>query len=204
MGTLHRVLAALDLSVPRPLVATYAPPSSLRRWLPGTQAAVKDDPEAASIAQLLGDLIRRLEKQWLPASHLPQQLIHGDVRLSNVCQIPEGKIVYLDFGFLAYRPRIHDLAYSLAFMMYTLHRHLSPERFPWQHIPRLVEAYEFEAPSRLTEEERRALVAYTAAVPLYAAALDGFSLRPVGQLQGRLPFLRLSEWLLAHPEAILG
>jgi hypothetical protein len=30
MGTLHRALAHIDLAVPRPLVATYSPPGSLR------------------------------------------------------------------------------------------------------------------------------------------------------------------------------
>jgi len=200
IGILHHALAALDATVPRPLVATYAPPGSLRRWLTVTQAAVLDDWEAANIARLLHDLISRLSRQWLPASQLPQQLVHGDVRLSNVCQAPEGKTVYLDFGFLAYRPRIHDLA----FMLLALGGHQAPEHFAWQTIPKLIEAYEDTANSPLTTTEKKALAPYTAAVPLYAAALDGFSNNPAGQLRGRLPFLRLSEWLLAHPEAMQG
>lgn len=71
-------------------------------------------------------------------------------------------------------------------------------------VRRLVDAYEAAARTRLTAEERRALAPYTAAVPLYAAALAGFSNDPAGQLRDRLPFLRLSEWLLAHPEALWG
>lgn len=55
-----------------------------------------------------------------------------------------------------------------------------------------------------TPAERTALAPYTAAVPLYAAALDGFTEDPAGKLRTRLPFLRLSEWLLAHPEATVG
>jgi Ser/Thr protein kinase RdoA (MazF antagonist) len=139
MGTLHRTLAALDLPVPRPLVATYAPPGSLRRWLQVTESAVQGDPEAAEIARLLRDLVRRLRSQWLPANRLPMQLIHGDAPLSNVCRTPEGKTVYLDFGFLALRPRIHDLAYALAFMVLALDGCRAPERFAWPLIPELVE-----------------------------------------------------------------
>jgi Ser/Thr protein kinase RdoA (MazF antagonist) len=204
LGTLHRQLSALDVIVPRSLAATYAPPGSLRRWLPVTETAVQGDREAADIARLLHDLVRRLRTQWWPASRLPQQLIHGDVSLSNVGRMKDAKTVYLDFGFLAYRPRIHDLAYSLAFMVLALHGHQAPERFSWQSVPQLVEAYEATASARLTTVERQALAPYTAAVPLFAAALDGFTNDPARQLRGRLPFLRLSEWLLAHPEATLG
>ena len=41
-------------------------------------------------------------------------------------------------------------------------------------------------------------------MPLYAAALDGLTEDPTGKLRARLPFLRLSEWLLAHPSALLA
>ncbi len=202
LGILHRALATLDLTVPRPLIATYAPPSSLSRWLPVTEAAVQDDSEAADTARLLRDLIRRLHMQWVPASQLPQHLVHGDVRLSNVCQTLEGKTVYLDFGFLAYRPRLHDLAYTLAFMLLALHGQQAPETFAWQSVPRLIEEYEVAANSRLTVMERKAITAYTTAVFLYAAALAGFSSDPTTLLRGRLPFLHVSEWLLEHPDVM--
>lgn len=204
MGTLHRALAALDVAVPRPLIATYAPPGTLRRWLPVTEAAVQGDAHAAEVARFLRDLIGRLRGQWLPAHLLPVQFVHGDVRLSNVGRAPDGGVVYLDFGFLARRPRIHDLAYALAFMVYALGGHHTPERFAWHAVSRLVAEYEAAAHARLTVIERRALAPYTAAVPLYAAALAGFSSDPAGLLRERLPFLRLSEWLLAHPDAVRG
>lgn len=138
----------------------------------------------------------------MPASALPVRLVHGDVRLSNVCRTSAGETVYLDFGFLAARPRIHDLAYSLAFMVPALDGHRAPQSFPWESVPLLVDAYEAGAASRLTAAERSALLLYTAAVPLYAAALDGFTEGPAGKLRGRLPFLRLSEWLLTHPDVL--
>jgi Ser/Thr protein kinase RdoA (MazF antagonist) len=204
MGALHRALARFDLAVPRPLVATYAPPGSLRRWLPVTERAVQGDPEAARVAWLLHSLVRQLRRQWLPARELPMHLIHGDVRLSNVCRTVEGRTVYFDLGFLAWRPRIYELAYALAFMLLALSGHRGPESFAWNSVPRLVEEYEAAADVRLTLEEKRALAPYTASVPLYAAALDGFTGDPVEKLRSRLPFLHLSAWLLAHPTALLG
>jgi Ser/Thr protein kinase RdoA (MazF antagonist) len=204
MGILHRALRQLDLAVPRPLVATYAPPGSLRRWLPVTETAVQGDPEAAEVARFLRTLVRQLRHQWLPVTELPIHLIHGDVRLSNVCRNIEGKTVYFDFGFLARRPRIHELAYALAFMLLALGGHRVPESFAWESIPRLIGEYEATANIRLKPAERRALTPYTASVPLYAAALDGFTENPAAKLRSRLPFLHLSEWLLAHPTALLG
>lgn len=129
MATLHRALAGLALTVPRPFVATYGPPGTLRRWLPITASAVRDDPEARDIARLLRDLVRRLQRQWVPATELPMQLVHGDVRLSNARRTPEGEPVYLDFGFLAHRPRIHELAYALAFMVLRPDSHGTAEGF---------------------------------------------------------------------------
>jgi Ser/Thr protein kinase RdoA (MazF antagonist) len=204
IGTLHGALTQLDVAVPRPLVATYAPPSSLRRWLPVTEAAVRGDPEAMDVAQLLRALVRQLSNQWLPATELPLQLVHGDARLSNIGRTRDGRTVYLDFGFLARRPRIHELAYALAFMLLALDVCRAPESFAWESIPRLVEEYEAIANVRLAPAERRALAPFTAAVPLYAAALDGFTENPVEKLRARRPFLRLSAWLLAHPVALLG
>jgi Ser/Thr protein kinase RdoA (MazF antagonist) len=204
LGTLHRALAKLDLPVPRPLVATYAPPGTLHRWLSTTESVVRHDPEARDIAELLRDLVRRLRSQWLPAAQLPAQLVHGDARLSNVCRTPRGAPVYFDFGFLACRPRIHDLAYALAYMVLALNGHRPPREFAWSGISELIEEYKSAATSRLTPAERKALVPYTAAVPIYHAAIAGFSNDPVRQLRSALPFLRLSQWLLEHPAVMLG
>lgn len=206
MGTLHRALATLDLTVPRPVISTHGPPSTLLRWLPVTEDAVRHDLEAAEIARLLRELVGRLRKQWVPATDLPVQLVHGDVRLGNVSRNPEGETVYLDFGFLAQRPRIHELGYSLAWMVLALERHQDPESFAWESVPRLLEAYETWACSRLTRTERRALAPYAAAVPLYQAAVCGFLPHPAEALRDemRRSFMRLSEWLLTHPDALLA
>jgi Ser/Thr protein kinase RdoA (MazF antagonist) len=206
MGALDRALAGLALPVPRPVYATFGPPATLRRWLPITEAAVRDDPEAAGVARRLRDLVRRLRTRWVPAAELPVQLVHGDGRLSNVRRAPTGGPVYLDFGFLARRPRVHELGYALAWMVLALDGHRAPERFAWGHVPRLITEYEAAAGSPLTGTERRALAPYAAAVPLYQATVAGFAGDPAGALRGgfRRPSLRLAEWLLAHPDAVLG
>jgi hypothetical protein len=121
-----------------------------------------------------------------------------------VCRTAEGRTVYFDFGFLAWRPRIHELAYALAFMLLALGGHRVLYSFAWERIPRLVEEYEATASVGLTPAERRALAPYTASVLLYAAALDGFTENPVEKLLSRRSFLQLSAWLLAHPTALLG
>ncbi len=204
MGSLHNALAQLDLAVPRPIIATYGPPGSLRRWLPVTEKAVQGDPEASDVIRCLRALMHQLRRQWLPASELPMQLIHGDARLDNVCQTVEGRTVYFDFGFLAWRPRIYELAYALAFMFLALGGHRTPENFAWESIPRLIKEYETSANVHLTPAERRALAPYTASVPLYFAAIGGFTENPVEQLRSERSFLQLSAWLLAHPTALLG
>jgi Ser/Thr protein kinase RdoA (MazF antagonist) len=203
MGRLHIALSGLDLTVPRPLVATYAPPSSLRRWLRGTQSVFRHDSQALETMRWTGDLLNRLQRQWIPATRLPRQLVHGDVRLGNVARNSVGETVHLDFGFLAMRPRLHDLAYSIAFMVIELGGHRDPAHFSWQWIAQVIEKYETASTSPLSGEERSALASYTAAVPLYFTALAGFSNNPVGQLHRHGPWLAVSEWILTHPEALL-
>ena len=206
MGVLHRALASLDLPVPRPVVATYGPPSTLLRWLPITESAVRGHREASDIARLLRDLVERLRSLWLSAAELPVQLVHGDVRLGNVRQAPDGAAVYLDFGFLARRPRIHELAYALAWMALGPDGRGTAEGFAWDRVPRLVQSYEEAAQTTLTEAEQRALAPYIAAVPLYLEAIAGFMPDPVAHIrhESRVRFLHIGEWILAHPEAVLG
>jgi Ser/Thr protein kinase RdoA (MazF antagonist) len=203
MGELHRALDATDVRVPRPYFATYGPPRTLLRWLPVTEAAVRDDPEAAASARHLRRLIGRLRRRWVPAAELPVRLVHGDVKLRNVARGADGGTVYLDFGFMAHRPRIHELGYSLARMLLTLGAGEDPESFAWENVPLLLEEYEAAGGARLTATERRALVPYTASVALYQAAVCGFLPDPVAALRDgeRRPFMRIAEWLLAHPDA---
>lgn len=204
MGLLHRILNALDVALPRPLVATYATPSTLHRWQRITETAVQGDAEAEEVARLLGVLVKQLNRYWVPSSEIPVQLVHGDVRLSNVCLGNDGKTVFFDFGFAAQRPRIHDLAYALAFMILAQGGYKEPDSYPWNDVESLVAEYESAAGSQLSELERRALVPYAAAVPIYQSAIAGLSNDSAQQLREKAHFLRLSEWILGHPEALMG
>lgn len=206
MGALDRALAPLTLSVPRPVLATYGPPTTLLRWLPATEAAVRDDPQASETARWVHTLVRRLRSQWVPATELPVQLVHGDIRLGNVRRSPHGAAAYFDFGFLAHRPRVHELAYALAWMVLRPDSRGTGEGFTWEDVPHLMGEYEQAAHTTLTPAERRALAPYTAAVPLYLGAIACFVPDPLTHLrdQTRRTFLRIAEWVLDHPDALGG
>ncbi|MEM7030507.1 MAG: phosphotransferase [Chloroflexota bacterium] len=203
MGIFQAALYELDISVPRPPYAPYAPPSSIRRWLPVTKAAVQDDPEALATIKLMEKLAKQLRQQWLPETRLPKQLIHGDFRLSNVRQTNNEGTVYFDLGFMAWRPRVYELAYSLFFMFLGLGGHEILDDFDWSFVGQLIEAYEATATNPLTQIERQALAPLTASVAFYAAALDGFTENPIQNLHTRLPFLQVSAWLLKNPDRLL-
>ena len=204
LGRLHHSLAALDVSVPRPLVSTYAPPGSLPRWLAVAERAAQHDSTARDVVRRARRLLGPLRTQWIPGPSLPTQLIHGDGKLSNIRWTATGEPAYLDFGFAAVRPRIHDLAHSLAWMVLRPDDSGSAETFPWSDgLPELLREYEDAARTRLTDLERRALPPYLAAIPLYEPAIAGYARNPIENLRDPAVdrFLRISEWVLANPTA---
>lgn len=100
------------------------------------------------------------------------------------------------------RPRVHDLAYALIFMLLAHHAQDSPEEFDWSIIPDLIAAYQFTSPSPLTPLERQALPPCAASVLLYPLALAGFSSNPGSQISLEKFKLHLSDWLLTHPNTL--
>jgi Ser/Thr protein kinase RdoA (MazF antagonist) len=199
MGRLHAATRSLDLSVPRPTLATYGPPRTLRRWMTVTQDAVENHPEARKLAVFVVGLLPRLAAQWLPASQLPVQLVHGDVRLGNVAVSDSGSPAYLDFGFAARRPRIHELAYSLSWVLLRPDDSGTGADFDWPRLHEFIEAYEQGASDRLNEAERACLGAYVASIPLYLAAISGYTPDPSAHLVGNERFIRIAAWVLDHP-----
>lgn len=202
VGDLHRALASIQVAPPRPLVATWATPRSPRQWPAVTHAAVRHDSDAAEIARQVRELVRRLERIWVPPARLPAQLIHGDPRLSNIRRKPMGEPVSFDFGFAAVRPRVHGLAYAIAFVIVGMDAARNPQSFAWEMIPRLITTYERAAPMPLQLEERAALPSYALTVLLYHAALDGFTANPVESSRSRLSWIHLAGWLLDHRDAL--
>lgn len=119
-------------------------------------------------------MLDSLEHHWTPPERLPQQVIHGDIRLGNVATTPDGAVAYFDFGFAARRPRIHDLAYSLFWIVLKPDASGRAEEFDWRLASQLVAAYETTGVHPLTDLERRAIGPYVAGVPMYFAAIASY------------------------------
>jgi len=198
MGALHHALDDFDGPLADPVVATYGTPATLRRAVRTTIASVPHDQEATQRARNVDRLIDVLANQWIEPRSLPNRVVHGDIRLGNVARTTKGDSAYFDFGFAARRPRIHDLAYSLAWIIFRPTADGRGEDFPWDALPDLIDAYEQAAGSRLDELERRALGPYLAAVPLYLAAIASHTPDPVEHLAIEAPFVRIAEWVLQY------
>lgn len=206
MGHLHRTLRvdASDVVLPTPEVATYATPDELRRWLNATSEAVAADHHASRLAADLAEMLEILEEQWVDPDRLPQHLIHGDIRLGNVATASDGEVAYFDFGFGALRPRIHELAYSLFWIVLRPDDRGRADRFDWGRVAELVRAYETAAGGPLTPLERRALAPCLASVPMYLAAIASSTPDPVDRIRQEVASLRIARWVLEHPDALEG
>lgn len=197
MGELHRALARLDVAVPRPRISFYAAPSTLQRGARLTRPGLDADREATLLADRLDQLLARVRRSLPSARDLPAQIVHGDVNPENISRAADGAAVYLDFGFTAYRPRIHDLAFTL---VHTVLRTVEgaprdPRYVPWHRIVSLIAEYE-RAAGPLTAVERQAIGPYAAAVLLFFPATGYFSRDPSKWLKGQKPTLQLAGWLL--------
>lgn len=212
-GRFHRASATVDVDLPKPAHTVYAAPSTLHRWAAASRARVQPDPVAEELGCWLESLTTRVRHDRLVMTELPTLNVHGDIKPENVRQGPGGDPVYLDFGFSACRPRIHDLAFTLTHTVLTVNgdddpEPVDPETFEWDRIPALMAAYQQGAGWRLTTAERVALAPYTAAVRLYWAASvwlheHDSEARPAARLRNQAGALRLAYWLLRHPDALM-
>lgn len=200
MGTFHRCLLTCDIELPRSLAATWAPPGSLARWFQVTVPALSITMEGSLVAHRLGRLTNEIRRLWIPPSELPVQIVHGDFRLGNLVRSPSGQPIVFDFGFADRRPRIHDVAYSMAFMTLAL----EVNDISASIVADVVRHYEQSFGQALEPDERQTLPAYAAAVMLHAVAHDGFTAMPLAPLEHRLPFLDVADWFLANATEITG
>lgn len=198
MGALHRALDNFDGPLADPVVATYGTPSTLRREVRATSGAVAHDDRAVQRARDVERLIDVLADQWIEPESLPNRVVHGDIRLGNVAQTTDGDNAYFDFGFAARRPRIHELAYSLSWIVFRPTADGRGEDFPWEVLDELIAAYDDAAGERIDDIERQAIGPYLAAVPLYLAAIASHTPDPVEHLAVETPFVRIAEWVLQH------
>lgn len=205
MGRLHRAINASSRSMrlPSPRVATYASPGKLRRWIDTTSSAVAGDEHAKAIAAQAAEMVDDLARQWTRPELLPIQIVHGDIRLGNVAMTPSGDTAYFDFGFAATRPRIHEVAYSLFWIVLKPDDTGRPADFDWSRVAELIEAYETAAGQPVEPIERRALGPYLAAVPLYLAAIASYTPEPSERIKQETASLTIARWVLDHPEQLL-
>ncbi len=206
IGKLHRVWATVDdLRLPRPLVATYGPPATVRRYLASLRGRVAPGPGRAELERVT-TLSHQLGRRWIPAGQLPSQLVHGDARLGNVSLRPDGSALVLDLGFTAVRPRVHDLAYAMAWIMLRPDDRGLEAGFAVDEARRLFDSYEVANGDELSSLERTAFDQYLAAVPLYLSAMAAFMGDPAAHLltPSRMRLVDISAWVLDHPGAITG
>ena len=201
LGRVHRTWRSAPVVLPRPRESTYGPPGSLFRYLLYGRARVRDDPAAAAALERVNRLSRSLAQVWTPARSLPCQLVHGDARLGNVAVRPDGAALVLDLGFAAFRPRVHDLAYTMAWIVLRPDDRGLAEPFDVEAARTAVDAYEPAAGVPLSEVERLAFGPYLASVALYLSAIAGFTADPVAHVfnAGQLSLVDIAEHVLARP-----
>jgi Ser/Thr protein kinase RdoA (MazF antagonist) len=117
--------------------------------------------------QLTGELSRLRKEVELPCAP-----IHGDNKLSNVGELPDGSWATFDLDLARVRERVYDIAGALNNVVQS-----GPDGVgqPVELLEprRLIDAYERTAPEPLTPDEHRWLPGALALVPLHWAATAG-------------------------------
>jgi Ser/Thr protein kinase RdoA (MazF antagonist) len=171
LGRFHTALKAAWEPGPPEMVDThddltfgqlrYSVGFTLRRLGP------RAEPVVQRVRQLTGEL-SRLRKSL----ELPRAPIHGDYKLSNVGELPDGSWATFDLDFARVRERLYDIAGSLNHVAQS-----GPDGVgrPIELVdPRpLLQAYESTAPEPLTRDEHRWLPGALALIPLHWAATAG-------------------------------
>ncbi|MDQ3540023.1 MAG: phosphotransferase [Chloroflexota bacterium] len=217
LAPLHNALAAIDpASVPQPSYAAHVDVREAIAWLDGTDTAFAtcashpDFPRASAVRTIARELIEGMRQDRLALEpHLPRQLVHGDLGFGNVL-VRDGRVVaVLDFDFMAERPRIFDLAYSLCHALTRLrsrHRNgvLAEDELSW--FAGHVAAYSRAAHRPLTGPELDALPLEMVMVGLYQVAEAGFVAndppRAIAQTLSIEHHLPLIAWLADVPDQL--
>ncbi len=217
LAPLHNALAAVDrASVPQPTYAAHVDVLEAIAWLDETDdafatcASHPDFPRASAVRTIARELIERIRRDRLALEpHLPRQLVHGDLGFGNVL-VRDGRVVaVLDFDFMAERPRIFDLAYSLYHALTRLrsrHRNgvLTEDELSW--LAGHVAAYSRAANRPLTGPELDALPLEMVMVGVYQVAEAGFVAddppRAIAQTLSIEHHLPLIAWLADVPDQL--
>jgi Ser/Thr protein kinase RdoA (MazF antagonist) len=161
LGRVHTALRAVwEPGPPEPLddhrtlgQLRYSVGFTRRRLGPGSEPVVR------RMRQLIGELSRLRKEVELPCAP-----IHGDYKLGNAGELPDGSWVTFDLDFARVRERLYDVAGSL--------NHVAQDGALLEPR-RLLDAYEGTAPEPLTRDEHRWLPGALALIPLHWAATAG-------------------------------
>ena len=161
LGGLHAALGAVwEPSPPEPL-DDHRTFGQLRHSVGFTRRRLgpRSEPVVHRMRHLAGELAT-LRKEL----DLPRTPIHGDYKLANTGELPDGSWVTFDLDLARVRERVYDVAASL---------HHVTQGGELLELRRLLDAYEGTAPEPLTRDEHRWLPGALALIPLHWAATAG-------------------------------
>jgi Ser/Thr protein kinase RdoA (MazF antagonist) len=171
LGRVHTALKAVWEPGPPKLTVThddltlgqvrYAVGFTRRRLGP------RSEPVVHRMRQLTGEL-SKLRKEV----ELPRAPIHGDFKLGNTGELPDGSWATFDLDFARVRERLYDIAGSLNHVAQSGPEGVGPP-VALLDPRRLLAAYERTAPESLTRDEYRWLPGALALIPLHWAATAG-------------------------------
>ncbi len=170
LGRLHTALKAVwEPSPPELFDSTGRTIGQLPYWVGFTRRRLgpRSEPVVHRMRQLTGELSTLRKEVELPCAP-----IHGDYKLGNMGELPDGSWATFDLDFARVRERLYDVAGSLNHIAQS-----GPDGVgqPVELLEprRLLDAYESTAPEPLTRDERRWLPGALALVPLHWAATAG-------------------------------
>jgi Ser/Thr protein kinase RdoA (MazF antagonist) len=163
-------------------------------WEPGPPEPFDDHRTFAQLRYSVGFTRRRLGPGSEPVVHrmrhltrelsklrnevdLPCTPIHGDYKLGNVGELPNGSWATFDLDFARVRERLYDIAASL--------NHVA-QGGALLEPRRLLDAYQRTAPEPLTRDEHRWLPGALALIPLHWAATAGLVGQDVNEAEGAM------------------
>lgn len=161
LGRLHAALDAVwEPGPPEPL-DDHRTFGQLRHSVGFTRRRLgpESEPVVQRMRHLAGELAELRKEVELPCGP-----IHGDYKLANAGELPDGSWATFDLDLARVRERLYDVAASL---------HHVAQGGELLEPRRLLDAYEGTAPEPLTRDEHRWLPAAVALVPLHWAATAG-------------------------------
>ena len=169
LGRFHTALKAVwEPSAPEPL-DDHRTFGQLRYSVGFTRRrlGLRSEPVVHRMRQLTGELSKLRREVELPCAP-----IHGDYKLGNAGELPDGSWATFDLDFVRVRERVYDIAATLNHVVRS-----GPDGVgqPVELLKprRLLDAYERTAPEPLTPDEHRWLPGALALVPLHWAATAG-------------------------------